>query len=246
MSAQPRTLVVVATYNEIENLPRLTDEIFQQPVELQMLVIDDSSPDGTGRWCDRRAEENSRFRVLHRPGKLGLGTATIAGLQYALDHGFDFALVLDADLSHPPRYIPDLLAGMASEDGDEGVDVMIGSRYVPGGRIVGWPRHRRWMSRCLNGYARWMLGLQARDCSGAFRCYRAELLRRIGLHNVRSRGYAYLEELLWRAQRAGARIGETPIVFVDRQFGQTKINWREALAALAILLRLGVRNHFHI
>jgi dolichol-phosphate mannosyltransferase len=163
-----------------------------------------------------------------------------------LDRGFQYVLVLDADLSHRPRYIPDLLAGMAASDVDGGFDIMIGSRYVPGGGIEGWPWYRRWMSRCLNAYARWLLGLQVRDCSGAFRCYRTDLLRRIGLHNLRSRGFAYLEELLWRAQQAGARIGETPITFVDRQFGQTKINGREALATLAILFRLGLRHHLRI
>ncbi len=243
MKAQPSTLVVTATYNEIENLPCLTDEIFRLDLELQMLVVDDNSPDGTGRWCDRRAVEDPRFRVLHRPSKQGLGTATKAGFQYALDQGFDLVLVLDADLSHPPRAIPQLLAGMAGGPDEAGYDVMIGSRYVPGGRIQGWPRHRRWISRCLNVYARWWLGLQARDCSGSFRCYRCDLLQQIGLQNLRSRGYAYLEELLWRAQRVDARIGETPITFTDRQFGETKISTREALAALWVLFRLGLRQH---
>ncbi len=244
MKAQPRTLVVTATYNELENLPRLTDEVFRLDLDLRMLVVDDNSPDGTGRWCDRRAAKDPRFRVLHRASKQGLGTATKAGFQYALDHDFEWVLVLDADLSHPPHSIPRLLAGMAGTAGDGDYDVMIGSRYVPGGRIEGWPRHRRWISRCLNLYARWWLGLQARDCSGSFRCYRCDLLRQIGLHNLRSRGYAYLEELLWQAQRAGARIGEVPITFSDRQFGETKISAREALAAVLVLFRLGLRHRF--
>lgn len=246
MSQQPRALAVIATYNEIENLPRLADEIARQMPGLELLVVDDNSPDGTGAWCDERAALDPGFRVLHRRAKLGLGTATAAGMQYALDHGFDYVVVLDADFSHPPRYIPQLLAGMARSDDGEGCDVMIGSRYVPGARIVGWPLHRRWMSRVLNAAARVLLGLKPRDCSGAFRCYRTDLLRRVDLHNLRSRGYAYLEELLWLSKRAGARIGEIPIEFVDREFGSTKIDWREALAALAMLFRLGIRNHLHL
>ncbi len=243
MNTEPRTLVVIATYNEIDNLPRLTDEVFQHAPQSHVLVIDDGSPDGTGQWCDERAEQDDRFHVIHRAGKLGLGTATVAGLRYAIEHGFDYALVMDADFSHPPRYIPSLLAGMARDAHGDGADVMVGSRYVPGGRIEGWPWYRHWMSRGVNRYARWMLGLRTRDCSGAFRCYRTEQLRQIDLSQLRSRGYSYVEELLWMLKRSGARIGETPIVFVDRQFGRTKINGREAVAALWILFRLGIRNY---
>jgi dolichol-phosphate mannosyltransferase len=243
MNIQSNTLVVIATYNEIENLPRLTDEVFQHAPQTHVLVIDDGSPDGTGQWCDERAAHDGRFHVVHRAGKLGLGTATVAGLRYAIEHGFDYALVMDADFSHPPRYIPALLAGMARDAGGDGADVMVGSRYAAGGRIEGWPWYRHWMSRGVNLYARWMLGLKTRDCSGAFRCYRTEQLRQIDLSQLRSRGYSYVEELLWMLKRSGARIGETPIVFVDRQHGRTKINGREAVAALWILFRLGIRNY---
>ncbi len=246
MNSQPRTLVVIATYNEIENLPRLTDEVFRFAPHAEILVVDDNSPDGTGQWCDDRVAEDRRFHVLHRSGKLGLGTATVAGMHYAMEHQFDLVLVMDADFSHPPRSIPALLAGMALDDRDEGADVMIGSRYVAGGGIEGWPLHRRWMSRAVNMYARCLLGLKTRDCSGAFRCYRTGILRRIDLQALRSRGYSYVEELLWLLKRAGARITETPIQFVDRQHGQTKINWREAISALVILLRLGIRNYLHV
>ncbi|MCH5377328.1 MAG: polyprenol monophosphomannose synthase [Planctomycetes bacterium] len=245
MTSQPSTLVIIATYNEIENLPRLTDEVFRHAPHVEVLVVDDNSPDGTGRWCDERVTEDERFHVIHRAGKLGLGTATVAGLEYALDRRFDFALVMDADFSHPPRYIPSLLAGMALSDQDDGADVMIGSRYVPGGAIQGWPLHRRLMSRSVNAYARWLLGLKTRDCSGAFRCYRTGILRRVDLRKMRSRGYSYLEELLWLLKKSGARVDETPIVFVDRLRGRTKVNWREAIATLAIILRLGIRNYLH-
>jgi dolichol-phosphate mannosyltransferase len=241
-----RTLVIIATYNEIENLPRLIDQVSRHAPQAEVLVIDDNSPDGTGRWCDARAADDRSFRVIHRAGKLGLGTATVTGLQYAMVHGFDYALVMDADFSHPPESIPTLLARIASGDSGEKVDVVVGSRYVPGGIIQGWPWYRRWMSRAVNAYARCLLGLRTRDCSGAFRCYRTERLRQIDLTKMRSRGYSYVEELLWMLKQAGAKIEETPIVFVDRRRGQTKINSREALAALWILFRLGIRNYLRV
>jgi dolichol-phosphate mannosyltransferase len=233
-------LVTVATYNEIENLPRLVDEVFRLLPEADLLVIDDDSPDGTGRWCDERAAGEPRLRCLHRPGKLGLGTATVAGMRYAVEHGYRYMLNLDADLSHPPRYLPDLLSGMDPPGGPP-ADVMIGSRYVPGGGIEGWPLHRRWMSRAVNFYARWMLGLPARDCSGAMRCYRVETLARLDFDAIRSRGYSFQEEILWRLKRLGARLGETPIIFVDRRRGASKINAAEALSALWIIFTLGLR-----
>jgi len=236
-----RTLVAVATYNEIDNLPRLVDAIFRQLPDAELLVVDDNSPDGTGRWCDERAETEPRLRCLHRSGKLGLGTATIAAMRYAIEHGYAYLLTLDADFSHPPERIPALMAGMTGQGG-EPADVMIGSRYVAGGAIRGWPRRRRLMSRAVNLYARLLLGLAVRDCSGAFRCYRTSLLRRLDLAAVRSRGYSFFEEILWHLKRAGARMAETPITFVDRQHGSSKINRREVVSALWILFRLGVRN----
>jgi dolichol-phosphate mannosyltransferase len=147
---------------------------------------------------------------------------------------------MDADFSHPPRYLPQLLAGMDPADGAP-VDVMIGSRYVPGGGVEGWPLRRHLMSRAVNCYARWMLGLTPKDCSGAFRCYRTELLRQLDFSAVRSRGYAFQEEILWHLARLGARFGETPIVFVDRQHGASKIDTGEALSALWVIFRLGLR-----
>jgi dolichol-phosphate mannosyltransferase len=243
VSTAPRTLVTIATYNEIENLPRLVDEISQFVPDADILVVDDNSPDGTGRWCDERSVDDRRVHCLHRSGKLGLGTATVAGMQYAIEHGYDYVLNMDADFSHPPRYLPDLLAGMQPSDGPP-VDVMIGSRYVAGGGIEGWPLRRHLMSRGVNLYARCLLGLKAKDCSGAMRCYRTELLKRLDFNQIRSRGYSFQEEILWHLKRLGARFGESPIVFVERQRGLSKINSREALAALWIIFALGMRNWF--
>jgi dolichol-phosphate mannosyltransferase len=205
---------------------------------VQILVVDDNSPDGTGQWCDERAAADPRLHVIHREGKLGLGSATVAAMQYAIDGNYDLLLTMDADFSHHPRYIPDLLQGMNQEG--QAVDVMIGSRYVAGGGVEGWPLRRRWMSRLVNLYARWMLGLTTRDCSGAFRCFRVEKLKQIDFQSVRSRGYSFFEEMLWILKRHQARFGETPIMFVDRREGQSKINLKEAFTALWIIFRLGI------
>jgi dolichol-phosphate mannosyltransferase len=231
-------LVTLATYNEKDNLPELIRAILHVRGDLHILVIDDNSPDGTGVLADQMAASDSRIHVLHRPGKLGLGTATIAGIRYAIEQNFEFILNMDADFSHHPRYIPDLLAGMATHD------VMIGSRYVPGGGVPGWPLKRRLMSWAVNTYARVLLGIPARDTSGAYRCHRVECLKRIDLQRVLSRGYSFQEEMLYLCKRAGCRIGETPILFEDRRHGSSKINRAEAFAAIGIILRLGVGRLF--
>ena len=176
MSNVEKTLITVATYNEMENIPRLAEEIFHNVPEVDILVVDDASPDGTGQWCDRKAAEDPRVRCCHRPGKQGLGGAIVAGMKYAIDHGYRYVLNMDADFSHPPHYLPDLIGGM-DPPGGQPVDVMIGSRYIPGGGIEGWPWKRHLMSRGVNFYARWLLGLSPKDCSGGFRCYRTSLLR---------------------------------------------------------------------
>lgn len=241
MPQTDKTLVTVATYNEMENLPRLVEEISRYLPEADILVIDDNSPDGTGQWCDRQREENSKLHCLHRSGKLGLGTATIAGMKYAIEHGYRYALNMDADFSHKPEYLTALEAGMDPSDGPA-VDVMIGSRYTPGGGVEGWPLKRKLMSRGVNLYARCLLGLRPKDCSGAFRCYRTEMLARLDFDSIRSRGYSFQEEILWLLKRLGARFAESPIIFADRQLGVSKIDSGEAVAALRIIFALGVRN----
>lgn len=235
---EAETLVTVATYNEMENLPRLIEAIFAAAQDVHILVIDDNSPDGTGDWVERQAEGEPRLRCLHREGKLGLGTAIMAAMRYGIEHNYRYVLNLDADFSHPPEKVPELIAAMESHEGK--VDVAIGSRYVSGGRIEGWPPHRRFMSWGVNCYARTLLGLPVRDCSGAFRCYRASTLARIDAQLVRSRGYSFQEEILYWLRCVGAKMVEVPITFRDRQFGQSKINWKEAVAALGIIARIGL------
>jgi len=219
----------------------LVDEIFRYLPEAHVLVVDDNSPDGTGRWCDARAGEDARVHCLHRPGKLGLGTATVAAMRWSIEHGYRYMLNMDADFSHHPRYLPAMVAGMEPEGSVPSVDVMIGSRYVAGGGVEGWPLHRRLMSRGVNCYARCLLGLAPKDCSGAFRCYRVATLANLDFGAIRSRGYSFQEEILWHLRRAGARMGEVPITFADRQYGASKINSAEALAALGIIFTLGLR-----
>ena len=241
MSNAEKTLVIVATYNERESLPRLVEEVFRYAPDVDLLVIDDNSPDGTGNWCDEKAADDPRLRCLHRPGKQGLGSATVAGMKYGIEHGYKHVLNMDADFSHDPRFLPDILAGMESKNGRP-VDVMIGSRYVPGGRIEGWPRLRYVMSWAINTYSRLLLGLKARDCSGAYRCYRTARLAEVDFDRILSHGYAFQEEILWHLKRMGCRMAETPITFVNRTAGASKINLREAWSAAWVILVLGWKN----
>lgn len=234
-----RVLIAVATYNERENLPRLVERIFQAMPESHLLVVDDGSPDGTGEWCEGHAALDSRLRCLQRGAKLGLGTAAVTGLQYAMDHRYDIVVNLDADHSHDPDVIPDLVRLIT--DGDkqgQRVDVAVGSRYVEGGSIVGWPTSRRITSKLVNGVARWAFRLPVHDCSGSFRAYRVATLEKMGLLSVDSKGYSFYEEILWRLRTVGARFAEVPIEFREREKGVTKVTAREVVGSIAQLARL--------
>lgn len=230
-----RLLVAVATYNEIDNLPALVDAILAELPTADILVVDDDSPDGTGRWCEERSATEPRLACLRREGQRGLGSATVAAFRYAIDLGYDFVITMDADFSHPPEYLPTLVA--AARD----ADVAIGSRYVAGGQIVGWPRTRRLASRLVNNASRYLAGLAPRDSSGAFRCYRVEALRRIDLDAIRSHGFSYLEETLWHLQRAPAKMVEVPITFHQRRAGRSKVHVGEAFGKLKTIFRLAVK-----
>lgn len=224
--------VVIPTYNESENIARLVAEILALPVGAQVVVVDDNSPDGTGAILDEIAARESRLHVVHRPAKLGLGTAHIAGIRRAAALGLDPIGTMDADFSHHPRYIPDLIAGLAHSD------VMIGSRYVPGGGTVDFGLHRRLLSRGANAFARTMLGLTAGDCTAGFRFYRRETLASIDLDAIFSNGYSFLIEILFLVQSKGWKVGESPIVFEDRREGTSKISRREIAKAVYTVLRL--------
>lgn len=241
MSNVDKTLVMTATYNEIDNLPLLVADIFNHAPQVDLLVVDDNSPDGTGRWCDEQARKDPRVHCLHRSGKLGLGSAIIAGMRHSIEQGYKYLLNMDADFSHNPKYLPEIIAAMDPPDGPP-VDVMIGSRYIPGGGIEGWPLKRHLMSRGVNLYTRWFLGLAPQDCSGGYRCYRVEKLARVDFDAFLSHGYSFQEEMLWHLKRLGCRFGETPILFVDRVRGSSKIDARESITALRVIFKLARKN----
>jgi dolichol-phosphate mannosyltransferase len=216
----------------------LLAEIHAAVPAAHVLVIDDNSPDGTGRLADELAARDRRVRVLHRPGKLGLGTAMLAAMRYAMDRGYDMLVTMDADFSHHPRYLPSVLAGLRR------CDVMIGSRYVRGGGTVNWPWSRRGISWGVNALVRLLMRLPARDNSGGYRGYRVAQLRRTDLDRLLSHGYSFQEEVLFRCHLAGARVGETPILFEDRRAGASKVNPREMVRSLAVLCWLGLLSTF--
>lgn len=234
----PRVLVAVATYNERENLPSLVDAIEQALPDADLLIVDDNSPDGTGQWADERAASDSRLTVLHRAGKMGLGSATFAAMRHAREQSYNLIATLDADWSHPPDRLPNLIAKISAPE-NERFDVAIGSRYCRGGAIVGWPFRRHVASRMVNFAARWLLRLPVRDASGAFRAYRVDALTDFNFETMRCTGYAYLEEILWRLKHRGATFTEVPITFTERREGESKINRKEVITAITLLFRLG-------
>lgn len=233
MPAHRRPLVVLPTYNEIQNLPKLVAEIRETVPEMQVLVVDDASPDGTGEWVRENAAAQPGLHLLAREAKLGLGTAYRAGWNWGLEHDMDPIFTMDADYSHHPRYLPAMLEILAG-----GADLVIGSRYVPGGGVSNWPLHRRVLSRGANLVSRMLLTLPVRDATAGFRGYRAQVLRTIHPEAIRAEGYSFLEETLWRVVHAGFRVEETPIVFEDRILGKSKINRKEIFKAMGTLIRL--------
>jgi dolichol-phosphate mannosyltransferase len=225
VSSSARCLVVLPTYNEAENVAPLVREVLAQDPSLDVLVVDDASPDGTADRVEELASQETRVRLLRRAGKLGLGSAYQAGFRFGLDHGCARVVTMDCDYSHHPRYLPQILAAMADHH------VVIGSRYVPAGGISNWPLHRRMLSRFANFYTRLLLGLPVRDCTSGYRCYDREVLEAVDPFGIRSSGYSFLEEMVWRVHQCGFRIGEVPIVFEDRTRGTSKIDRFEILRA---------------
>jgi dolichol-phosphate mannosyltransferase len=230
------TTVVVPTYNEVENIALLVPQLLRLPLELKVVVVDDNSPDGTGALADRLALENpGRAEAIHRPAKLGLGTAYLAGFRRALADGASHVLTMDADFSHDPCYIPDLAARCAT------ADLVIGSRYVPRGGAVDSPLMRRLISYGANLAAHVVLGLKARDVTAGFRLYRREVLESVPLDSIRSSGYSFLIEMLFLVEQRRWRVAEVPILFCDRKRGQSKISTQEIGKAMATVGRLAVR-----
>ncbi len=226
--------VIVPTYNEKENIVDLANQILALPIKAHVVVVDDNSPDGTGDIADKLAQETDRVQVIHRAGKFGLGTAYIAGFKKGLAAGAQRLITMDADFSHNPSYIPELVA-LANH-----YHITIGSRYIPEGGVVNWGWQRRFLSWGANGFARTTLGLKAHDCTAGFRCYHREVLEQIDLDYIFSNGYSFLVEMMFRCQRMGFTVGEIPIIFANRERGQSKISHREIYKAVYTVARLSV------
>lgn len=218
---EQRAVIVMPTYNERQNLEPVIDRIRKAAPAVEVLVVDDNSPDGTGKAADELAEAEPKVHVLHRPGKSGLGKAYLAGFAWALDQGYDVICEMDADGSHQPEHLPALLAAV---DGPSGADLAIGSRWVPGGKTVNWPRSREVLSRGANLYVKLMLAMPVRDATAGFRAYRAGTLRAISLGDVQSTGYSFQIDLTLRTHQAGLAITEIPITFVERELGASKMS----------------------
>jgi len=234
-----RGLVVIPTYNEVGNLAALVEQVLAQDAGLEILVVDDHSPDGTGQLAEALAQKQPRLRVLHREAKLGLGTAYITGFKWALERGYDLLFEMDADFSHDPAHLKDFLKAIAD------ADLVLGSRYL-GGRVtvVNWPMGRLVLSYCANIYARWLTGLRIWDLTGGFKCFRRRVLEAIDLSQVRSNGYAFQIEMSVRAWRKGFTLKEIPIVFVDRTEGQSKMNRSIVREAVWMVPRLRLMTLF--
>jgi dolichol-phosphate mannosyltransferase len=231
-----RVLVVVPTYDEIENLERIVGRLHDAVPTAHVLVVDDSSPDGTGELADRMARDDERVHVLHRPGKSGLGPAYVAGFRWGREHGHDVLVEMDADGSHAPEQLPRLLAALAD------ADLVLGSRYLSGGEVRDWPMHRLLLSRGGNLYTRWALRLPLTDATGGYRAVRGTLVDRLPFEEVASEGYCFQVDWAWRAWRAGARVVEVPITFTERAYGRSKMSGSIVAEALVRVTVWGLRD----
>jgi dolichol-phosphate mannosyltransferase len=228
-----RVLVVTPTYNEADNLESFVRSVHEVLPDAHVLVVDDGSPDGTGRIADRMAGQDPRVRVMHRGAKLGIGSAYLEGFRFGLREGYDLFVQMDTDLSHDPRYLPDMLRAIA-----RGADVVLGSRNVPGGGVEGWGLGRHVMSKGGSLYSRTILGLPLRDLTSGYKVFRRTVLEAIDLGAVRSEGYSFQIEMTWRAVRRGFRVVEVPIVFVDRRAGKSKMSRKIFVEAVGMVWKL--------
>jgi dolichol-phosphate mannosyltransferase len=231
----PRTLVVTPTYNERDNLPRFVEAVRGTLPEADLLVVDDASPDGTGELADSIAARDPKVRVIHRAGKLGLGTAYVQAFLRGLDEGYDRFFEMDADLSHDVRYLPDFVRAL-----DQGNDVVIGSRNIPGGGVEGWGVGRHFISKGGSLYSRTILGMRVKDLTSGYKAFSRRALEAIDLRDVHSNGYSFQIELTYRAARRGMRIKEVPIVFVDRTAGHSKMSRKIFLEAVGMVWKLRI------
>jgi len=238
-AATGRVVIVMPTYNERQNLEIIVGRIRESVPDADLLVVDDNSPDGTGDLADKLTEKDSRVQVMHRTEKAGLGRAYVAGFTWALDGGYDLIVEMDADGSHRPEDLPKLLTASAD------ADAVIGSRYVPGGTVVNWPKSREILSRGANFYNRLMLGVRVKDATGGFRVYHAATLRKIDLSGIQSAGYCFQIDMTLRVLQAGLKITEVPITFVERERGASKMSNTVILEAFSRVARWGISARLH-
>lgn len=232
----PKTLVVTPTFNEADNIERLIGEVLSNGNDIHILVVDDNSPDGTAEIVERLQKTNPRIHLLRRAGKMGLGTAYVAGFKYALSHTFDVVIEMDADLSHNPKEIPNFLKRIHN------CDVVLGSRYTNGVRVVNWPIRRLILSYAANLYTRVITNMPVKDATSGFKCFRRSVLEAIDLDTIRSNGYAFQIEMTFLAWKKGFRICEIPIIFVDRQSGISKMSKKIVYEAAVMVWKLKLRS----
>ncbi len=232
-----KTLIIIPTYNEIENLPGLVKEIDQLGLDLHILVVDDNSPDGTAAWVEKAKESHPGLHLLKRPGKLGLGSAYVEGFRYAIGQEYDLVFEMDADFSHHPSYIPEFLENIKESD------LVLGSRYIKGITVINWPMSRLLLSYFANAYARWITGLPVLDATGGFKCFRVAALKSLNLDRIHSDGYSFQIEVTYKFWKKGFRIKEIPIIFKDRTAGVSKMSGKIVREALFLLIRLRLGRH---
>jgi dolichol-phosphate mannosyltransferase len=235
MEQHTGALIVIPTYNEAENLEAMVREINALPLSFDVLIVDDHSPDGTGEIADRLSQALPNIHVMHRAGKLGLGTAYIAGFRWALERDYAYIMEMDCDFSHHPRYLPTFMEQIAH------ADLVIGSRYVPGGGTPDWGLYRRVMSAGGNLFARFMLGLRTHDCTGGYRCYRRATIEQVPWDEIGLQGYGFQIGAVYHIERMGGRVAEFPIIFDDRQLGNSKMSRAIVIEAMKFVTRLALR-----
>jgi len=233
-----KTLIIIPTYNELENLPRLLPEVLSKEEGIHILIVDDNSPDGTAAFVEDQMTTNNRIHLIKRPSKQGLGTAYIAGFKFALKNGYDFVFEMDADFSHDPKEIPRFL------DEIKNSDVVLGSRYINGVNVINWPMRRLLLSSFANFYTRSITGMPVHDATGGFKCFRREVLEAIDLDKVKSNGYAFQIEMSFKTWKKGFKIKEIPIIFVDRVKGKSKMSKKIVREAVTMVWKLRIKSNF--
>ncbi len=233
-----RSLVIIPTYNEMENIPKLIPFVLSQDESINILIVDDGSPDGTGKFVGEESKKNDRVHLLQREKKMGLGTAYIAGFKYALEHNYDYIFEMDADFSHDPKEIKNFLIAVKEND------LVLGSRYINGVRVLNWPMRRLLLSFFASVYTRFITGMHVRDATGGFKCFRRKVLEAIDLNNIKSNGYSFQIEMTFRAHAKKFKIKEIPIIFVDRVKGTSKMSKKIVFEAVFMVWKLRVQNIF--